>query len=533
MLDKLLSQLWPRWGTRRKPQRTRIERLTLWLILLAWLSLLSLAMLWLERYLVPELIPGPIVRTVLTIGLTALVNQLLLQKWRDGPHQLLVRPARQQLASIISLALTAFTLHLVIGGRQSVRVSCGDAKHVKFWEHTVLPIEVVRKCESGNPLPTWHLVEGRKPQCEYDQLVQDHSSETATVVSNGTIHWVCPKIELTATCPEGMTLVPAGHFRRGMRRKEYTDVCIRDAGLSERECELFAARMPEQRPEPQVVESFCLDTHEVRAAAFVRWVNTELIPRLGGQRLHKTRDHCANIDINPRPTFAMVEEQPVVILASGRDTVRTHGLAQTGTLVLKEDGPIGGVPYDMARRFCNNRVIRPQATTSGIQSSARLPTEQEWEYATRGSDMSTWVSGERPLCREASFGRPPQGAPGPNDLHGFCLPQDPDQAVQDISWCGVHELGGSMSEWTSTPASGSAQDPGRPACLHGGQCFVVKGAGREDPPLPAATSMHVHPHCPWWTLGFRCASTPMLTKTFVTVNTPTYPMRARQHQPAL
>jgi formylglycine-generating enzyme required for sulfatase activity len=136
------------------------------------------------------------------------------------------------------------------------------------------------------------------------------------------------------------------------------------------------------------------------------------------------------------------------------------------------DGPVVGVSVADAVKF--SRWVGKE-----------LPTEEQWEKATRGTDGRLYPWGSDPPTPErACHGRDPEtGRTDPVTAHpGSASPY------------GAHEMAGNVWEWTST----TVED--------GEVLNVVKGGCFNDPPdlLRAFVRLEAMPKDKFETIGFRC-----------------------------
>jgi formylglycine-generating enzyme required for sulfatase activity len=137
-----------------------------------------------------------------------------------------------------------------------------------------------------------------------------------------------------ASCPERMVLIPAGQFFMGSDAKE---------------------AMQNQKPSHNVaLGGFCMDLYEVRA---------------------KEYRECSAVGKCRRA--APEVEWPNITAADKK----TYSTLCTIADIAKDEHPINCVNWEMASTYCKN-------------NGKRLPTEAEWEYATRGPDGRVYPWGD-------------------------------------------------------------------------------------------------------------------------------------------
>jgi formylglycine-generating enzyme required for sulfatase activity len=162
----------------------------------------------------------------------------------------------------------------------------------------------------------------------------------------------------------------------------------------------------DERPQREVrVESFELDVTEVTAGQFDECVNA------GGCERGET-----TVSWEGAPPAIVREQSPFC----------TAGRAD------RTDHPMICVSWDQAAGYC-------------AWAGKRLPTEAEWEWAARGADGRAFPWGDAPDRSRLCHGR---WSTKPAARKGTCpVGSFPGGATA----AGVHDLAGSVWEWTSSP----------------------------------------------------------------------------------
>jgi iron(II)-dependent oxidoreductase len=192
---------------------------------------------------------------------------------------------------------------------------------------------------------------------------------------------------------------------------------------------------PDSRPAHAVtLEPFLIDRFEVTNAAFAEFLNTldvEIVRDAPGGAVapEDVRGPDAGRlferDAHPRPYVALGDEQARIALAEGRFAPQPGYAAH----------PVTEATWYGARAFCAWR-------------GARLPSEAEWEAAARGREGRTYPWGESPPSAERAWFGHRSGETAAVGTH-------PAGATPD----GVHDLAGSLAEWTSSLYEPYPYDP--------------------------------------------------------------------------
>lgn len=148
----------------------------------------------------------------------------------------------------------------------------------------------------------------------------------------------------------------------------------------------------------------------------------------------------------------------------------------------------GGLPRQGAERFPVTHIAYSDAEAFAKWAGKRLPTEDEWEYAARWVDgrVYPWGSTEtterNPLCQTLEASLPSKQGPELKPVGSWPDSQSP---------FGIHDLAGSVWEWTSTAVE-------HRRILKGGSFLCRSTAARASNRLVDDVDL-IHPD-----VGFRC-----------------------------
>jgi len=291
--------------------------------------------------------------------------------------------------------------------------------------------------------------------------------------------------------PQGMAWVDVGKMTVGTSLEEADAMCAALGDKCDRS--ILYRQVPSKRV---TIPPFALDVHEV--------TNAEMVERLRTLKasLHVVDDEDRlfpryvrfNAELGPGDQF-LVDLDPT---EGGIEYRNYEFYARPGW----EQKPVVQVTWFGARQYCLTR-------------GKRLPTENEWEAAARGK-------GDRPF----PWGTAEARCGGVNIPRQGLVPMPPScpeavellpvlQSPQDVTPDGIHDLGGSVSEWVDSvyvEGDRNAPAPGESAGVL--LPHVIRG-GAFSASLKAHTSLRSQrmPNVAAANVGFRCAvSSPLSDK---------------------
>lgn len=281
----------------------------------------------------------------------------------------------------------------------------------------------------------------------------------AIMLSIAAVIWSGPVKAAPSPSPEGMVYVPAGEFVMG---NDGNDLSVSDDLRPDNE-------MPSRKV---FLKAFYFDKYEVSNLEYKGYIDSLQ------QKGVKAFSHYNEAGI-PIPDRWARESYPV-----GED-----------------NHPVVDVDWYMANKYCEAK-------------GKRLPTEEEWEKAARGTDarMYPWGNEYKPeYSNNRGYWEITLGKKG--DLG---VPMIIGSFKKDISPYGAFDVAGNAMEWTSTPYRpypGSIMTEPQ----HEGEIYVLRGGAHNTliSEFGRTTTRHYRgptddrsPHADWHTdmnIGFRCA----------------------------
>lgn len=223
------------------------------------------------------------------------------------------------------------------------------------------------------------------------------------------------------------------------------------------------------------VGAFCMDLREVTVKSF-----RGCVIEGGCKRECEPGKECPQVPIETRWDNTLVDTD-VSRFCNGRGGAES-GKGRFGKVVAdasRDAHPVNCVSYGEARGFCEAQ-------------GKRLPTGDEWEWASRGGPAklpSPW--GSTIVTSEICWGKPKMRT-------GTC---EEGAYPKDLTPQGLVDMGGNVSEWTSAPARGMESDVVR--WVYGASWYAT-----DDGYARAALGGVQMPARRAETVGFRCASAP-------------------------
>lgn len=235
----------------------------------------------------------------------------------------------------------------------------------------------------------------------------------------------------------GMVYIDGGSFAMGSSLQDVDDAYTFAHAFG---CPLCPRSLYERElPQHQVtVHPYYLDTTEVTNEEFVRWLNQYGAAVRVEQGRRVWLGDLLLMDLYQNPVLSGI----------------FHHNGRFATHPFMEQKPVVYVTWQGSAAFCHSH-------------GKRLPSEAEWEFAARAPDGRRFPWGNQPPdCKGVAFGRQPENREGALCSKHGNLPADVATMKQDVSFHGVHDLGGNVAEWVSdafvgdySSLSASATDP--------------------------------------------------------------------------
>ena len=293
-----------------------------------------------------------------------------------------------------------------------------------------------------------------------------------------------------------MVVIPATQFIMGTN-ESHPDLPEKPVGAKPlRPYEVLLARAePEwrhadERPQRKVtMRSFAIDRYEVTNAQYRRFLDA--IAQTGDEA-YRHPDQSKGKDHTPRYWLAY---NPLLEHANFRKIVPFHKDTFT-----EDDKPVVGVDWFDAYAYAK-------------WAGKRLPTEAEWELASRGTDGRRWPWGNEWQWGWCNIGGEKKGvdivAQG-YEKDGYIYAAPGGTYRQGDSPFGCNNMAGNVSEWCADWYQKDyyqhAPD-GNPPGPAKGKCRVVRGGSsqRGSNSVRCAKRAFYEPDFRNFTLGFRCA----------------------------
>jgi formylglycine-generating enzyme required for sulfatase activity len=262
----------------------------------------------------------------------------------------------------------------------------------------------------------------------------------------------------TTTPPPGMVAIPGARFRMGTQRDAalsmYED-CGEQSGAAcgdDFESSAFARQLPEREVR---VARFWLDAREVTNQAFAAWLDASK-----AQLTVRRWDHPGVLLRDPN-------QRAIAAVSDGESSSPPPCRIRFADLRYEPVPGQASLPATHVSWYGADAYCRAQGQ--------RLPSEQEWELAARGPSGRAypWGDAEPDGCfgvaHASNDPRCPGRRGGPAPVGTSATDRTPE---------GVYDLGGNVSEWTSTPFQAS-RPADEKACARSG-CRIARGGSYGD-----------------------------------------------------